>query len=96
MSKRLYIGGLPYKTTDEELKEAFLKAGEVVSISIMMDKFTGRSRGFGFVEMADDEGAEKAIDMWNGKEFAGRTLVVNEAKPLGERPPHQSTGQFRR
>jgi RNA recognition motif-containing protein len=89
MEKRLYVGGLPYKTTDDELKEEFSKAGEVVSASIMMDKFTGRSRGFGFVEMADENGAAKAIEMYNGKDFGGRNLVVNEAKPMGDRPPQR-------
>lgn len=89
MEKRLYVGGLPYKTTDDELKEEFSKAGEVVSASIMMDKFTGRSRGFGFVEMADENGAAKAIEMFNGKDFGGRNLVVNEAKPMGDRPPQR-------
>lgn len=87
MAKRLYVGGLPYKTTDEELKDAFAQAGEVSSVSIMMDKFTGRSRGFGFVEMANDADVEKAIELWNGKDFGGRTLIVNEAKPMGDRPP---------
>ncbi len=89
MAKRLYVGGLPYKTTEEELKEAFAQAGEVASTSIITDKFTGRSRGFGFVEMANDGDVKGAIDMWNGKEFGGRTLVVNEAKPMEERPPQK-------
>ncbi len=87
MATKLYIGGLSYNTTEDALKDAFSQAGTVASATIIMDKMTGRSRGFGFVEMSDDEGAKNAIDMWNGKEFEGRTLTVNEARPLGDRPP---------
>lgn len=86
MAKKLYVGGLPYSTTDAELKEAFSQAGTVVSAVIIMDKMTGRSKGFGFVEMATDEEAQAAIDMWNGKDFGGRKLTVNEARPMEERP----------
>lgn len=86
---RLYVGGLPYATTDAELKEAFEKAGSVTNATVMRDKFTGRSRGFGFVEMAEEDGP-KAIEMWNEKEFGGRTLQVNEARPMTEqRPPRR-------
>lgn len=81
MVRKLFIGGLPYRTTNDELREAFEKAGEVVSASIVTERETGRSRGFGFVEMANDEGASAAIDMWNGKEFGGRMLTVSEARP---------------
>lgn len=94
MSKKLYVGGLSYNTTDAGLKDAFSQVGEVVSASIIMDKMSGRSRGFGFVEMANDEDASKAIEMWNGKELDGRTLVVNEAKPMSDRP--RRTGGFDR
>jgi len=87
MSKQLYVGGLPYSSTDEAVRSAFAQAGEVVSVKIMTDKFTGRSRGFGFVEMADDSAAQAAIEMWDGKEFEGRRLKVNEARPLEDRPP---------
>jgi RNA recognition motif-containing protein len=66
MATKLYIGGLPYSTTQDELQEAFAKSGAVVSTSIIMDKMTGRSRGFGFVEMGSDDDAQKAIEMWNG------------------------------
>ncbi len=90
MAKRLYIGGLPYSTTEDSLKENFSKAGVVESASIVMDKFSGRSRGFGFVEMGTEEEAQKAIEMFNGKEFDGRTLTVNEARPLQERAPQRS------
>ena len=81
MARKLFVGGLPYRTTGDELKDAFSKAGEVASASIVTDRETGRSRGFGFVEMADDSGAQAAIEMWNGKEFDGRSLTVSEARP---------------
>jgi len=86
MAKKLYVGGLPYSTSDSELKDAFAKAGTVESAIIISDKMTGRSKGFGFVEMASDEDATKAIEMWNGKDFGGRNLTVNEARPMTERP----------
>jgi cold-inducible RNA-binding protein len=85
MAKKLYIGNLSYNTNDESLRSAFSQAGTVVSVAVIMDKMTGRSRGFGFVEMEDAD-ADKAIDMWNGKELDGRELVVNEARPLEDRP----------
>ena len=92
MAKKLYVGGLPYSTTDDELREAFAKAGAVASVTILMDKMTGRSRGFGFVEMENDEDAAKAIDMWNGQDFGGRKLTVNEAKPMEPRAPRSNDG----
>jgi len=95
MATKLYIGGLPYSTTQDELQEAFAKAGAVVSTSIIMDKMTGRSRGFGFVEMGSDDDAQKAIEMWNGQDFDGRKLTVNEAKPLEARPPRREGGGSR-
>ncbi len=91
MAKKLYVGGLPYSTTDAELKDAFSQAGAVESAVIIMDKMSGRSKGFGFVEMTSDEEAQKAIEMWNGKDFGGRNLTVNEARPMEERP----RGNFR-
>ena len=90
MSKQLYVGGLPYSSTDDGVRAAFEQAGAVASVKIMTDKFTGRSRGFGFVEMADDAAAAAAIEMWDGKEFEGRRLKVNEARPLEDRPPRRS------
>ena len=81
MARKLFVGGLPYRTTNDELRDAFAKAGEVASASIVTDRETGRSRGFGFVEMANDGDADSAIQMWNGKEFDGRTLTVSEARP---------------
>ena len=92
MAKKLYVGGLPYSTTDDQLKEAFAQAGSVASAVIIMDKMSGRSKGFGFVEFSADEDATKAIDMWNGKDFGGRTLTVNEARPLEERPRRDNRG----
>ena len=86
MAKKLYVGGIAWTTTDDSLKQAFSAAGAVENAFIVMDKFTGRSKGFGFVEMADDAGATAAIAMWNGKDLDGRTLVVNEARPMEERP----------
>jgi len=92
MAKKLYVGGLPYSTTDDQLKEAFAQAGSVASAIIIMDKMSGRSKGFGFVEMSSDEEAQAAIDMWNGKDFGGRTLTVNEARPMEERPRRDNRG----
>lgn len=92
MAKKLYVGGLPYATTDSELKDAFSQAGSVDSAVIIMDKMSGRSKGFGFVEMTSDDDAQKAIDMWNGKDFGGRTLTVNEARPMEERPRRDFRG----
>lgn len=86
MNKKLYIGGLSYDTTEDSLKEAFGKAGKVESATIIIDRMSGRSRGFGFVEMEDEAGSKKAIEMWDGKEFEGRNLTVNEARPMKDRP----------
>jgi len=84
MVRKLFVGGIPWKTSKEELHDAFAKAGEVVSASIVMDRESGESRGFGFVEMADDAAAEAAISMWNGKDFGGRTLTVSHARPKAD------------
>lgn len=92
MAKKLYVGGLPYSTTDAELKEAFAGAGTVTSAVVIMDKMTGRSKGFGFVEMSSDEEATKAIDMFNGKDFGGRSITVNEARPMEDRPRRDFRG----
>ena len=86
MSKKLYVGNIPFSTTTESLKESFQKAGEVEDVFVMTDKMTGRPRGFGFVTMVTDEGGQSAIDMYNDKEFEGRRLVVNEARPKEDRP----------
>ncbi len=89
MAKKLYVGGIPYSTTENALKDAFSQAGTVASASIISDRMTGRSKGFGFVEMDSDEAAMNAINMWNGKEFEGRNLTVSEARPMTERPPRR-------
>ena len=95
MAQKLYVGGLPYSTTDQELADAFAQAGSVASASIVTDRMTGRSRGFGFVEMATEEEANAAIDMWHGKELGGRTLTVNIARPKEERPQGDRGGERR-
>lgn len=92
MATKLYVGGVSYGTTEDGLRDAFAQAGNVASAKIIIDKMTGRSRGFAFVEMATEEEAQKAIEMWNGKELDGRTLTVNEARPLEERPPRSNGG----
>ncbi len=92
MAKKLYVGGLPYSTSDTELKDAFAQCGSVTSATIIMDKMSGRSKGFGFVEMSSDDEAQKAIDMWNGKDFGGRTLTVNEARPMEPRRDFRGGG----
>ena len=85
MAMKLYVGGIPYATTDSELKAHFATAGEVLSAIVIMDKMTGRSKGFGFVEMADASAGAAAIDMFNGKDFGGRNLTVSEARPMEPR-----------
>jgi RNA recognition motif-containing protein len=84
MEKKLYVGNLPYSTDDAALKDLFSKAGEVASASIIVDKFSKRSKGFGFVEMATEEDAAKAKDMFSGTEIEGRKLIVDEARPMKE------------
>ena len=84
MSNRLYVGNLPYSAVDASLIDHFSQAGTVVDAKIINDRETGRSRGFGFVEMGSDEEAQKAIEMFNGNEMDGRKLVVNEARPREE------------
>ena len=86
MGKKLYIGNLPFSATEETLTDRFSQCGTVESARIIMDRDSGRSKGFGFVEMSTDEDAQKAITMFDGKDFGGRNLVVNEAKPMTDRP----------
>ncbi len=93
MATKLYVGNLSYTTNQDQLKELFSQAGEVVSATVIIDKMTGRARGFGFVEMADDAGAQKAVETFNGYEMDGRKLVVNEARPMTEKP--RGGGGFR-
>jgi RNA recognition motif-containing protein len=85
MATKLYVGNLSFRTSGDELRDMFSQAGTVESASVIEDRETGRSRGFGFVEMATAEEAAKAIEMFNGKEFGGRNLTVNEAKPKTDR-----------
>ena len=85
MSSKLYVGGLPYSVTDGRLQEIFEAHGTVESARVISDKFTGQSRGFGFVEMSSGGEAQKAIESLNGTQLDGRTLVVNEAKPMVKR-----------
>ena len=85
MATKLYVGNVSYNTNDNSLRDAFSKAGTVVSAQVLVDKMTGRSRGFGFVEMGSDDEAQAAIKMWNGQELDGRALTVNEARPREER-----------
>ncbi len=84
MGMKLFVGGLPYTTTSDDLKNHFMGAGNVMSAQVITDKFSGRSKGFGFVEMSSDEEAAKAIEMFNGTDFGGRSLAVNEARPKTE------------
>ena len=86
MAKKLYVGGLSYSTTDDGLKEAFAPFGAIESAVVITDRDSGRSKGFGFVEMTTDEEAAAAIEGLNGKELDGRTITVNEARPKEEKP----------
>lgn len=88
----LYVGNLPYSMNDQDLNELFSQVGEVQSARVMNDRETGRSRGFGFVEMADDGAGHEAIEKLNGQDFDGRALVVNEARPREERPRRTGGG----
>ncbi len=90
----IYVANIPWKASEEQLKELFGQYGEVTSAKIIMDKVTQRSRGFGFVEMGDDNSGRNAINELNGRDFLGKSLVVNEARPREERPAR--SGGFRR
>ncbi|TAH13720.1 MAG: RNA-binding protein [Curvibacter sp.] len=87
MGNKLYVGNLPYSFRDEDLQQAFAAHGSVSSAKVMMERDTGRSKGFGFVEMGSDAEAQTAINAMNGQQFGGRGLVVNEARPMEPRPP---------
>jgi cold-inducible RNA-binding protein len=89
---RLFVGNLSYQTTENDLQDYFAQAGAVTSVNLMMDKFTGKSRGFAFVEMASAADAAKAVETLHGKELQGRALTVNIARPREERPPRSSGG----
>jgi RNA recognition motif-containing protein len=92
VKKKLYVGNLTFETTEAELKELFAQSGSVETVRIITDRDSGRSKGFGFVEM--QEGGEKAIAEWNGKDYKGRALTVNEARPMADR--NSTGGGFRR
>ena len=92
MSTRLYIGNLSYNTTENQLQDLFAHHGPVTNVDLIMDKFSGRPRGFGFITMETKEGAEAAIQALNGKNVDGRDLMVNEARPREERAPGSGGG----
>jgi len=92
MAKKLYVGSLSYGVTDDQLRDFFAQAGAVSSAQVVMDRMTGRSRGFGFVEMASDEEAQRAVETLNGQELDGRAIVVNEARPMSDRPRRSGGG----
>ena len=85
MGKKLYVGNFPYTTGEQDLQDLFSQAGSVESVNVMRDMATGQARGFAFVEMSTDEDAQKAIDQFNDRDFGGRNLTVNEARPRLER-----------
>ena len=86
MSRKLFVGNLPYETTEQDLEALFAQAGQVDTVTVMRDRVTGRARGFAFVEMAGDDDAQKAITQLNGHQLGGRALTVNEARPQAARP----------
>ena len=92
MSKRLFVGGLPYSIASSQLEEMFSKFGTVVSVSVITDRDTGRSKGFAFVEMENDKEADEAIEKLNETELEGKKIVVNVARPREERPRFDSRG----
>ena len=96
MAKKLYVGNLAYRTTQEQLQELFSQAGEITEITLITDRDTGRPKGFGFVSMATDEGAQEAIKRFNGYQLDNRALTVNEARPREERSGGGYGGDRRR
>ena len=92
MSTKLFVGNLSFQTTENDLYDAFAPHGTVVEANLMMDRMSGRPRGFGFVTMSTPEEAQKAIEAWNGVELGGRALTVNVARPREERPPGRGFG----
>lgn len=92
MAKKLFVGGLSFGTNEDTLRNTFAQAGTVTSAAIIIDRMSGRSKGFGFVEMENDTEADKAIEMFNGTELEGRALTVNEARPREERPQRGGFG----
>jgi cold-inducible RNA-binding protein len=99
MSARLYVGNLPFKTTEEELRELFSECGRVEDIHLVTDRATGHSRGFGFVTMESADAAREAAEKLNGRNMAGRNIIVDVARPRESHPPHHRSGggrEFRR
>jgi len=96
MPTRLFVGNLPFTATENDLQDHFAQAGAVIAVNIMQDRATGRSRGFGFVEMSSQEDATKAISMFHQKDFQGRPLTVNEARPREDRPAGGGGGGYGR
>ncbi len=94
MGKKLYVGNLPYSVRDNDLEQSFSQFGAVTSAKVMMERDTGRSKGFGFVEMGSDAEAQAAIGGMNGQSLGGRSVVVNEARPMEERPPRSGGGGY--
>jgi len=94
MGNKLYVGNLPYSVRDSDLEQAFGQFGTVTSAKVMMERDTGRSKGFGFVEMGSDAEAQAAIEGLHGQPMAGRSLVVNEARPMEPRPPRSGGGGY--
>jgi cold-inducible RNA-binding protein len=94
MATKLFVGNLPFSTTENDLQDHFSGAGTVIAVNIMQDRATGRSRGFAFVEMGSQAEADAAIAQYHGKEFQGRPLTVNEARPREERPPGGGGGGY--
>lgn len=92
MNNKLYVGNLPYSTTDSALSDLFAAAGTVTSASVITDKMSGRSKGFGFVEMSTPEEAQAAIEKFNGQEYEGRAMTVSEARPKEDRPQRSFGG----
>src|SRR5437868_11629242 len=92
---RLFVGNLSFQTMENDLQEYFSQAGVVTSVNLMLDKFTGKSRGFAFVELASSDDANKAVEMFHSKEFQGRNLTVNIARPREDRPPRPAGGGYR-
>lgn len=90
MATKLFVGSLPYSATDEELEQLFAEVGTVVSAKVIFDRETGRSKGFGFVEMSSDDEAKAAIDKLNNSDLGGRTIIVNEARPQEPRGERRS------
>ncbi|HEU0210065.1 MAG TPA: RNA-binding protein [Candidatus Udaeobacter sp.] len=94
MGTKLYVGNLPFNTTENELQELFSQAGAVQEVTLMQDRFTGKSRGFAFVTMGSEEEAQNAISKFNGQTVDGRPMTVNEARPREPRPPGGGSGRY--